>query len=74
MKPLSYFEQIGRMPNQADQFDLRLGIVRQDHGGIQKPAEGCEQYLPVWLSQRPGRNLRSTQRKLETTVSLISKD
>src|SRR3990170_2031221 len=29
MKPLSYFEQVRKMPNQADQFDLRLRIVRQ---------------------------------------------
>jgi len=29
MKPLSYFEQVRKMPNKADQFDLRLRIVRQ---------------------------------------------
>jgi transposase len=29
MKPLNYFEQVRRMPNKADQFDLRLRIVRQ---------------------------------------------
>ena len=29
MKPLSYFEQIRKMPDKAHQFDLRLRIVRQ---------------------------------------------
>ena len=29
MKPLSYFEQVRKMPNKADQFDLRLRIIRQ---------------------------------------------
>src|SRR4030067_1396889 len=29
MKPLNYFEQVRRMPNKADQFDLRLRIARQ---------------------------------------------
>jgi transposase-like protein len=28
MKPLTYFEQIRKMPNKADKFDLRLRIVR----------------------------------------------
>jgi transposase len=29
MKPLTYFEQLRRMPSKAHQFDLRLRIVRQ---------------------------------------------
>jgi len=28
MKPLTYFEQIIRMPNKADKFDLRLRLVK----------------------------------------------
>ena len=28
MKPLNYFEQIIRMPNKADKFDLRLRMVK----------------------------------------------
>jgi len=28
MKPLNYFEQIRKMPNKADKFDLRLRIVK----------------------------------------------
>ena len=28
MKPLNYFEQITKMPNKADKFDLRLRMVK----------------------------------------------
>jgi transposase-like protein len=28
MKPLNYFEQIIKMPNESDKFDLRLRIVK----------------------------------------------
>jgi len=34
MKPLTYFEQIIKMPNKTDKYDLRLRIVKytSQHG------------------------------------------
>lgn len=38
MKPLTYFEQIVKMPNKSDKFDLRLRIVKYACGYGIKPA------------------------------------
>jgi len=55
MKPLTYFEQIIKMPNKADKFDLRLRMVKHAGAFGIKPAARVFETTPAtvrkWLNR-----------------------
>ena len=72
MKPLNYFEQITKMPNKADKFDLRLRMVKSAIANETRPTARLFATTPAtvrkWLGRYQQERLASRFDQAVTTT------